>query len=79
MTEQDLADFYELKKRLIQIKALGHPDFSDLAQRPFILGLDWSKEAIGYSISQVQKCSDGEERRRLIFIRGKNTKHRGDL
>ena len=47
MTEQDLADFYELKKRLIQSEALGHPEFSDLAQIPFILGLDWSKEVIG--------------------------------
>ena len=44
----EMADFYEIKKRQLQSEALGHPDFSDLEQRPFILDLDLSKEAIGY-------------------------------
>ena len=71
MSEEDLADFYKIKDMLINSEALASPDFSDLDKRPLIMGLDFSIQAMCVTISQVQKCLDGLDRRRLLFCSGR--------
>ena len=58
MTEEDLADFYDIKAKLINSEALASPDFSDLDKYPLIMGLDFSIKAMCVTVSQVQKCLD---------------------
>ena len=71
MSEEDLADFYKIKDLLINSEALASPDFSDLDKRPLIMGLDFSIQAMCVTISQVQTCLDGLDRRRLLFCSGR--------
>ncbi len=71
MSEEDLADFYKIKDMLINSEALASPDFKDLDKRPLIMGLDFSIQALCVTISQVQTCLDGQERRRLLFCSGR--------
>ena len=71
MSEEDLADFYKIKDMLINSEALASPDFSDLDKRPLIMGLDFSIQAMCVTISQVQTCLDGLDRRRLLFCSGR--------
>ena len=71
MSEEDLADFYKIKDRLINSEALACPDFSDLDKYPLIMGLDFSVQAMCVTISQIQKCLDGLYRRRLLFCSGR--------
>ena len=71
MSEEDLADFYKIKDMLINSEALASPDFSDLDKRPLIMGLDFSIHAMCVTISQVQTCLDGLDRRRLLFCSGR--------
>ena len=71
MSEEDLADFYKIKDRLINSEALACPDFSDLDKYPLIMGLDFSIQAMCVTISQIQKCLDGLYRRRLLFCSGR--------
>ena len=42
MSDEDLADFYKIKDKLINSEALASPDFSDLDKYPLIMGLDLS-------------------------------------
>ena len=79
MTEEDLADFYDIKVKLINSEALASPDFSDLDKYPLIMGLDFSVKAMCVMVSQVQKCLDeqyrrlgkGAKKRRLLFCSGR--------
>ena len=71
MSEEELADFYNIKDMLINSEALASPDFTDLDKRPLIMGLDFSTQALCVTISQVQTCLDGQERRRLLFCSGR--------
>ena len=71
MSEEDLADFYKIKDKLINSEALASPDFSDLDKYPLIMALDFSIKAMCVTISQVQKCLDGQFRRRLLFCSGR--------
>ena len=71
MSEEDLADFYKIKDRLINSEALACPDFSDLDKHPLIMGLDFSVQAMCVTISQIQECLDGLHRRRLLFCSGR--------
>ena len=71
MSEEDLADFYKIKDKLINSEALASPDFSDLDKYPLIMALNFSVKAMCVTISQVQKCLDGQFRRRLLFCSGR--------
>ena len=62
MAEEDLADFYNIKAKLINSEALASPDFSDLDKYPLIMGLDFSIQAMCVTISQIQKCLDEQYR-----------------
>jgi hypothetical protein len=87
LSEGDLTDFYELKKQLLDREALSTPNFANLDKYAFIVGLDWSKDGLRCTLSQVQLCANSEYRRRLIFTAGRKTgpaghnysSHRGDL
>ena len=50
MSEEDLADFYNIKAKLINSEALASPDFSDLDKYPLIMGLDFSIQAMCVTI-----------------------------
>ena len=67
MLDWALEDFERIKKDLINSEALASPNFRELAKYPFIVGLDFSALAIGVTLNQVQRCLDGEMRRRLIY------------
>ena len=69
MSEEDLADFYKIKDKLINSEALASPDFLDLDKYPLIMALDFSVKAMCVTISQVQKCLDGQfqEKTALLF------------
>ncbi len=87
LTEEELADFYSIKKSLLESEALAAPNFADVVNHPFILSLDWSCEAMCVTVSQVHKCQDGQYRRRLLFCTGrkngsaakKYSSHKGEL
>ena len=50
------------------------PKFTTLHRNPFIVGLDFSAEAIGITLNQVQQGKDQQEHRRLLYCFGwKNT------
>ena len=53
-------DFRRIKESILDSEALSSPDFLDLKMFPFIMGLDFSKLAIAVTISQIQRCKDGE-------------------
>ena len=71
MSEEDLADFYKIKDKLINSEALASPDFSDLDKYPLIMALNFSVKAMCITIFQVQKCLDRQFRRRLLFCSGR--------
>ena len=77
MSEEDLTDFYNIKEKLINSEALASPDFSDLDKYPLIMGLDFSIQAMCVTISQIQKCLDGQYRRRLLFCSGRKCSQSG--
>ena len=60
-SEEDLTDFYNIKEKL-NSKALASPDFLDLDKYPLTMGLDFSIQAMCVTISQIQKCLDGQYR-----------------
>jgi hypothetical protein len=71
---------------LLNSEALSSPNFEDLEEHPFIVGIDWSARAIGATLSQIQKCANGEFRKRLLFAIGRKcgaaaanySSHRGE-
>ena len=77
MSEEDLADFYNIKAKLINSEALASPDFSDQDKYPLIMGLDFSIQAMCGTISQIQKCLDEQYRWRLLFCTGRKCSQSG--
>ena len=71
MSEEDLADFYKIKDKLINSEALASPDFSDLDKYPLIMGLDFSVQAMCVTISQIQRCLDRVVPKKTVVLHGK--------
>lgn len=84
---EDLVNFHKLKHDLMTSESLAATNFSDVEKHPFIVGLDWSALAMGITLSQVQKCNDGQYQRRLLFCNGKKntpvaqkySSHKGEI
>ena len=78
MSKEDLENFYNIKEKLINSEALASPDFSDLDKYPLIMALDFSVKAMCVTISQVQRCLDGQCRQQLLFCSGRKCSASGE-